>query len=142
MKGPSLAVRTLPRPRRRALAIAGAAVFAIVGTSWPVTTSGPHLAPTASDFTAAPTDDCLDVVNLTTGEGDWYCGDTVRVPRSSVVVAAIPPCASEDGSGPLPCRWDAASVGNGRGVSFTVVADEHASRLFRYDDGVTVVQPR
>lgn len=31
------------------------------------------------------------------------------------------PCAYEDGSGgPLPCRWDAGTAGNGIGESFTV----------------------
>lgn len=35
----------------------------------------------------------------------------------------IPPCDSDDGSGPRPCRWDAATQGNGTGESFTIDAD-------------------
>lgn len=35
----------------------------------------------------------------------------------------IPPCESDDGSGPRPCRWDARTQGNGKGTSFTVTAD-------------------
>lgn len=35
----------------------------------------------------------------------------------------LPPCASDDGSGPRPCRWDATTQGNGRGTSFTVTED-------------------
>lgn len=32
------------------------------------------------------------------------------------------PCATEDGSyGPLPCYWDARSMGNGRGESFVIL---------------------
>ena len=34
----------------------------------------------------------------------------------------IPPCTSDDGSGPIPCRWDATTHGDGRGESFTVLA--------------------
>lgn len=34
----------------------------------------------------------------------------------------IPACASDDGTGPLPCRWDAQTQGNGEGRSFTVLA--------------------
>lgn len=34
-----------------------------------------------------------------------------------------PPCASDDGSGPRPCRWDATKQGDGKGTSFTVTAD-------------------
>lgn len=30
----------------------------------------------------------------------------------------IQPCASEDGSGPAPCLWDAQLRGNGQGRSF------------------------
>lgn len=41
-------------------------------------------------------------------------------PRS---LPTIPPCASDDGSGPLPCHWDATAQGNGEGDSFTINAD-------------------
>lgn len=52
----------------------------------------------------------------------------------------LPACAVEDGSsGPLPCRWDAATSGNGRGESFTVSPAPYGGRIFTYDDGRTVV---
>ena len=35
----------------------------------------------------------------------------------------IAPCDSDDGSGPRPCYWDAATRGNGQGTSFTINAD-------------------
>jgi hypothetical protein len=38
-------------------------------------------------------------------------------------LAVLPACLSDDGSGPLPCHWDAALMGNGVGDSFTVAAD-------------------
>lgn len=36
------------------------------------------------------------------------------------VAPDIAPCASDDGSGPRPCFWDATRRGNGAGVSFLV----------------------
>lgn len=36
---------------------------------------------------------------------------------------SLPSCTSDDGSGPLPCHWDAAVQGNGIGRSFTVATD-------------------
>lgn len=44
---------------------------------------------------------------------------------------APPPCASDDGSGPIPCRWDASIQGNGEGTSFTVLAPG----VFAYEEG-------
>lgn len=50
----------------------------------------------------------------------------------SPVSASYPPCESEDSEG--PCRWDAKTMGNGTGKSFTVEADG----TVKYDDGETV----
>lgn len=84
----------------------------------------------------APAPDCLQAVS-DNGESDWYCGDTVTIPPHLHIVAPMPACAEEDGSGTLPCRWDASVRGNGIGVSFTVL--RVAQRvLIRYDNGVTV----
>lgn len=40
-----------------------------------------------------------------------------------MISTTLPPCTSDDGSGPLPCHWDAAVQGNGIGHSFTMSAD-------------------
>lgn len=45
----------------------------------------------------------------------------------------VPPCLSDDGSGPRPCFWDATRRGNGAGVSFLV---DGSGRVF-YADGST-----
>lgn len=37
--------------------------------------------------------------------------------------ASYPACASDDGSGPRPCFWDASRMGNGQGTSFFVAAN-------------------
>lgn len=37
------------------------------------------------------------------------------------VPAVLPPCVNEDGSGgPVPCLWNARTMGNGQGRSFVV----------------------
>lgn len=34
------------------------------------------------------------------------------------IYRAIPACLSDDGSGPVVCKWDAQAMGNGQGSSF------------------------
>jgi hypothetical protein len=53
---------------------------------------------------------------------------------------ALPACAVEDASsGPIPCRWDASTSGNGVGHSFTVTRNTAGQTVFTYDDGTSVV---
>jgi hypothetical protein len=48
----------------------------------------------------------------------------------------LPACMAEDASyGPMPCRWDATTVGNHRGKSFAVVPIGPTRVAFIYDDG-------
>jgi hypothetical protein len=47
----------------------------------------------------------------------------------------MPACAVEDGGPELPCRWNAAAHGTGKGRSFAAVATAHNGRVFVYDDG-------
>lgn len=96
------------------------------------------LALPSPDTTSAPPEpDCLMAVNAA-GDGDWYCGTTVRLPAGERVVAPMPACDSDDGSGALPCRWDARTRGNGAGTSFTMLRDPRGVLVIRYDDGVSV----
>lgn len=41
-------------------------------------------------------------------------------PARGVPAVELPPCVSDDGSGPRPCVWDATRRGNGAGRSFVV----------------------
>lgn len=41
----------------------------------------------------------------------------------AVLVAHVPACASDDGSGAAVCYWAADTRGDGRGVSFIKVGD-------------------
>lgn len=74
-------------------------------------------------------------------------GLAAAVSQASIDRAATPPhhptlplCEVEDGSsGPLPCRWDAGTEGNGIGRSFTVTLTRDGHRKFTYDDGTEVV---
>lgn len=84
------------------------------------------------------------------GSAEWYCGSTIKVPAGMRVTApSIPACRSDDGSGPLPCRWNAhtqgavGSDGQRHGLSFTVLPSGSPVNgvqrvIFRYDDGVSV----
>ena len=38
----------------------------------------------------------------------------------ALLVALLPPCATDDGSGSL-CGWDASAQGNGTGSDFVVI---------------------
>jgi len=50
--------------------------------------------------------------------------------------STIAPCKEEDGSGQaLPCRWDAATSGNGAGQSFTVRRAADGGTNYIYDNG-------
>jgi hypothetical protein len=53
------------------------------------------------------------------------------------------PCSVEDGSeGPLPCYWDAAHMGNGKGNSFVIlnggILGDYQRVIFVYDSGAIV----
>lgn len=50
-------------------------------------------------------------------------GNAGQVVDDTATLDTIAPCDSDDGSGPRPCYWDAATRGNGQGTSFTINAD-------------------
>jgi hypothetical protein len=50
----------------------------------------------------------------------------------------LPACDSDDGSGPLPCRWDSLQQGDGKGISFWVEDLGDQVHAFHYDEGYTV----
>jgi hypothetical protein len=39
----------------------------------------------------------------------------------SIAYRAIPACDSDDGSGPVICKWEAQTMGNGEGTSFVSI---------------------
>ena len=47
----------------------------------------------------------------------------VGVLYSPAAPPTIPYCATDDGSGPLPCYWDAHRLGDGHGRSFIANPD-------------------
>lgn len=67
------------------------------------------------------------IIGLTLGLTAESWNPYTRIPGQAVNDGAtpdpIPPCESDDGSGPRPCHWDAATQGNGTGASFTIGAD-------------------
>jgi hypothetical protein len=44
-------------------------------------------------------------------------------PPPAPAISSLPPCASDDGSGPRPCVWLAPRRGNHIGRSFVILAD-------------------
>jgi len=66
-------------------------------------------------------------LGLTAQHWDPYArttpGQVVDDSATADPMPTIPPCTSDDGSGPRPCHWDATTQGNGKGTSFTINAD-------------------
>lgn len=93
---------------------------------WVATPAG-AIAPTPyGDTTPAPTAPAEGVAETTPGGAADTTPPSVETTPPSVettppVSATTPPCEDEDSPG--PCRWDAHTMGNGQGESFTVDAD-------------------
>jgi hypothetical protein len=48
----------------------------------------------------------------------WWAA---TIPTNPALIDGLPPCATEDSDN---CYWDAASMGNGEGLSFAVIEGE------------------
>lgn len=59
---------------------------------------------------------------------DMSGGQYSQAPTRPPAADYLPPCENEDGPG--PCRWNAQTMGNGVGLSYTITCDQ----VTIYDD--------